>query len=168
MSFPYQANTGQTAVVNGKTYIYNAQLNTWKVSPNVANIFTSTQLTPIANVFEFDDISNATDGYRNTFPLTYNQTAMNVYSPFSLLVSVNGILQNGFDPKYDTVWLSHVLTASRGYTIDASGNPTSNGHIKFADSVPDNSQVLIRSQFGAPMATAKIYPFKPLDIFMGI
>jgi hypothetical protein len=49
MSFPYHANTGQTAVVNGKTYIYNAQLNTWKVSPKVANIFTSTQLTPIAN-----------------------------------------------------------------------------------------------------------------------
>ncbi len=99
MSFPYQANTGQTAVVNGKTYIYNAQLNTWKVSPNVANIFTSTQLTPIANLFEFDDISNATDGYKNTFPLTFNQVRMNVYSPFSLLVSVNGILQNGFDPK---------------------------------------------------------------------
>ena len=168
MSFPISANTGQSAVVNGITYVYNAQLNTWKVSSNVANIYSSSQLGPIANVFEFDDISNATDGYRNTFPLTFNQVRMNVYSPFSLLVSVNGILQNGFDPKYDTVWLSHVLTASRGYTIDASGNPTSNGYIKFADSVPENSQVLIRSQFGAPMDTAKIYPFKPLDIFMGI
>jgi len=168
MAFPSSANTGQSAVVNGITYVYNAQLNTWKVSSNVANIYSSTQLTPIANVFEFDDISNATDGYRNTFALTYNQVQMGVYSPFNLMVSVNGILQNGFDPKYDTVWLSNVLTASRGYTIDASGNPTSNGYIKFADSLPPNSQVLIRSQFGAPMNTSKVYPFKPLDIFMGI
>lgn len=168
MSFPISANTGQSAVVNGITYVYNAQLNTWKVSSNVANIYSSSQLTPIANLFEFDDISNATDGYRNTFPLTYNQVKMGVYSPFSLLVSVNGILQNGFDPKYDTFWLSNVLTSSRGYTIDATGNPTSNGYVKFADSLPQNSQVLIRSQFGAPMATSKTYPFKPLDILMGI
>jgi hypothetical protein len=168
MSFPISANTGQTAIVNGVTYVYNAQLNTWKVSSNVANIYSFSQLSPVANIFEFDDVSNATDGYRNVFPLTYNQVKIGVFSPFSLLVSVNGILQNGFDPKYDTVWLGNVLTASRGYTIDASRHPTSNGYIKFADSLPPNSQVLIRSQFGAPMPTPKTYPFKPLDILTGI
>ena len=168
MAFPISANTGQTALVNGINYVYNKQLNSWKISANVANIYSSAQLSPFPNLFEFDDISNATDGYKNTFPLTYNQTKMGVYSPFSLLVTVNGILQNGFDPKYDTFWLSNVLTSSRGYTIDATGNPTSNGYVKFADSLPQGSQVLIRSQFGAPLPTNKTYPFKPLDILMGI
>ena len=168
MSFPVNPTSGQTAVVNGKNYVYNAQYNSWKVSANVANILTTSQLSPIANLFEFDDISNAADGFKNTFPLTWNQQTVSVSSPSSLLVSVNGILQNGFDPKYDIVFMSGVLTASRGYTIDASGNPTSNGYIKFADSLPQGSQVLIRSQFGAPYSSNKVYPFKPLDILMGI
>lgn len=168
MSFPINANTGQTALVNGITYVYNAQLNTWKISANVANIYSSSQLTAISNLFEFDNISTAVDGYKNTFPLTYNRVKVGVYSPFSLLVSINGSLQSGFDPKYDTVWLSNVLASSKGYTIDATGNSTSNGYIKFVSSLPQNSEVVIRSQFGAPMATSNPYPFKPLDILMGI
>lgn len=118
-------------------------------------------------IYDLDDISYKTDGFTNTFPLKYNQTAVSIPSPFNLLVTVNGLIQPPFDYKYDTVWLSNVLTASKGYCIDNVGNPTSNGYIKFADCLPQGSQVEIRTVVGSPASTMRKYPFKPLDVLMG-
>ena len=114
-----------------------------------------------SDVYDLDDISYAADGRKNTFNLTYNQTAISANSPFNLMVTVNGLVQPAFDYKYDTFWLANVLTASKGYCLDNSGN------IKFADSPPQGSQILIRTVFGSLPANKKVYPFKPLDIVMG-
>jgi hypothetical protein len=108
-----------------------------------------------------------TDGIKNTFPLNWNTQAVTCNSPFTISVTVNGILQPAFEYKYDTVWLANILAGSKGYTIDLSGNPTSNGYLKFADSVPADSQILVRSVLGSPQTSYKTYPFKPLDIVMG-
>jgi len=118
-------------------------------------------------VYDLDDISYKTDGFTGTFPLTYNYASANISSPFLITVTVNGILQPAFDYKYDTVWQSSVLSASKGYTIDNVGNPTSNGYIKFAECPTQGSQILIRTVVGNPPTSLKLYPFKPLDVFMG-
>jgi hypothetical protein len=126
----------------------------------------STQGTSFA-IYDLDDLSYKADGFTNTFPLTYNQIPVTVSSPFVIEVTINGLLQPAFDYKYDTFWLSNVLTASKGYCIDNVGNPKSNGYIKFADCPPPNSQILVRTKGGYPNSTNKTYPFKPLDIVMG-
>lgn len=120
-----------------------------------------------AYVYDLDDISYATDGFTNTFPLKYNGVASGISSPFNLTVTINGLLQPAFDYKYDTIWFANVLSGSKGYCIDTSGNPTTSGYIKFADCPPQGSQILIRSAVGTPQTTYKTYPFKPLDVVMG-
>jgi len=112
-------------------------------------------------IYELDDISNAVDGFKNTFALRYNQNLFSIASPFKLEVTINGLLQPAFDYKYDTFWLANVLTSSKGYCLDNSGN------LKFADSPPAGSQVMIRTVVGNGPSTPKTYPFKPLDILMG-
>ena len=74
----------------------------------------------------------------------------------------DGAVQPAFDASYDTVWFGSALTASRGYTIDTTGN------IKFADCPPQGSFIMARTVVGSPNPTKKIYPFKPLDIVLGI
>ena len=118
-------------------------------------------------VYDLDDISYKADGFTNVFPLTYNTANVSVSSPFTIMVTVNGSVQPAFDYKYDTVWQSSVLTASKGYCIDNTGNPTSNGYLKFADCPPQGSQILIRTGVGSAPTTVKTYPFKPVDVFMG-
>jgi len=119
------------------------------------------------DIYDLDDISYVTDGFTTVFPLTYNQSTVSIPSPFNILVTINGLIQPAFDYKYDTVWLSNILTASKGYCIDISGNPASNGYIKFADAPPIGSQILMRTVAGSVPAIPKTYPFKPLDVLMG-
>lgn len=167
MAFPTNPTNGQQASLNGVLYTYNSNFNAWKKTQNVANIYTSTQLTNFTNIFDFDDVSYLTDGFTNTFPLRWNGSSVTCNSPFTISVTVNGMLQPAFDYKYDTVWLANILTGSKGYTIDLSGNVTTNGYLKFADSVPADSQILVRTVLGSPQTSIKTYPFKPLDIVMG-
>ena len=113
------------------------------------------------SIYDLDDISYKADGFTNTFALRYNNSAVSIASPFYLTVTINGILQPAFDYKYDTVWLANILSSSKGYCIDNSGN------IKFAECPPQGSQVLMRTAVGTTQTTYKTYPFKPLDILMG-
>jgi hypothetical protein len=121
----------------------------------------------IGYVYDLDDISYKSDGFTNTFPLTYNYANTNIGSPFLITVSVNGAIEPAFEYKYDTVWLSKILGASKGYTIDNVKNPKSNGYIKFAQCPPRGAQIVIRTVVGNAPTTSKLYPFKPLDVFMG-
>jgi hypothetical protein len=77
------------------------------------------------------------------------------------LVTIDGIFQPAFTENYDTVWLSHALCASRGYTI-------SSGNLKFADPPRAGTTVYARKQALVSNSAARIYPFKPLDIALGI
>ena len=112
-------------------------------------------------IYDLDDVSYLTDGITNIFPLTYNTANVSVASPWNLMVSISGLVQAAYSNTQETVWLSYVSSATKGYTLDSSGN------IVFADSVPAGSDVMIRVVPGTPTPNAKVYPFKPTDILMG-
>ena len=112
-------------------------------------------------IYDLDDVSYLTDGITNKFPLTYNTANVSVSSPWNLMVSISGLVQAAYANTQETVWLSYVSSATKGYTLDSSGN------IVFADSVPAGSDVMIRVVPGTPTPNAKVYPFKPTDILMG-
>ena len=112
-------------------------------------------------VYDLDDISYLTDGIDSVFPLTYNTLPVSVPSPWNLMVSISGLLQSAYANTQETVWLSFVTAAQKGYTLDSSGN------IVFADSVPAASNVRIRVVPGTPAQNTKVYPFRPVDILMG-
>ena len=152
----------------------NARFNSIYLTGNiVGSIVTSSvkiannQPLYFTDIYDLDDISYSSDGFTNTFPLRYNNATANIPSPFNLTVTINGILQPAFDYKYDTVWLAGIISASKGYCIDLSGNVTSNGYIKFAECPPTGAQILMRTVAGSVPSTPKTYPFKPLDIIMG-
>jgi hypothetical protein len=119
------------------------------------------------DVYDLDDVSYLTSGFNNVFPLNYNGSNVTVASPWNLMVAVNGAIQPAWSYKYDTTWLAVMPSAFKGYTIDLSGNLSSNGYLKFADCPPADSQIQIRTVVGTAPATPKTYPFKPLDILMG-
>ena len=112
-------------------------------------------------VYDLDDISYITDGITNIFPLTYNTSNVSVPSPWNLMISINGLLQSAYANTYESVWLSYVSSAAKGYTLDSSGG------VRFADPPPAGSDVTIRLVPGTPAANAKVYPFRPTDILMG-
>ena len=177
MPFPISPVNDQTTVVNGITYVYNATNNAWiRVSANnitvtgnivsgnfIANsglTFSDNSRITTAAVYDLDEIY--ANGVTNTFTPRYNQSTVSISSnPWNLLVTINGIFQPAFTENYDTVWLSSVLCASRGYTVSA-------GNIKFADPPPAGSLVSARTQPGSAQSTTKIYPFKPVDILLGM
>lgn len=112
-------------------------------------------------IYDLDDVSYLTDGITNIFPLTYNTANVSVPSPWNLMVSISGLVQAAYANTIETLWMSHVTSSSKGYTLDSSGN------IVFADPVPAGADLLIRVVPGIPAANTKVYPFKPVDIFMG-
>jgi len=157
----------QIAIIQGVDASQNANITSAQAFANAAYAQANAATFTVSTVYDLDDISFKSDGFTNTFKLSYNQTAVTIPSPFNLMVTVNGLVQPAFDYKYDTVWLANVLTSSKGYTIDISGNPTTNGYIKFADCPPQGSQILMRTVVGNVQTTKKVYPFKPLDVMMG-
>jgi hypothetical protein len=157
----------QIAIIAGVDAEQNANITSAQAFANAAYVQANAATFTVSTVYDLDDISFKSDGFTNTFKLSYNQTAVSIPSPFNLMVTVSGLVQPAFDYKYDTVWLANVLTSSKGYTIDISGNPTTNGYIKFADCPPQGSQILMRTVVGNVQTTKKVYPFKPLDVMMG-
>jgi len=109
--------------------------------------------------YELDDISFLTDGFKNTFPLTFNYQSVNITNPFKLLVTVNGIIQSAFINNLDDPSL---LGLTDGYTIDYDGN------IKFSESLPSATKVVIRVIPGSVTQTKiKYYPLSPSSILLG-
>ena len=109
--------------------------------------------------YELDDISGLTDGSQTTFPLTFNYQTVSVTNPLNLLVTVNGIVQSAFINNPDDF---PVLAAYDGYTIDTDGN------IKFSESLPAGTNIMIRVIPGSVTRTKiKYYPFKPTNIVLG-
>jgi hypothetical protein len=153
----------------GSNRISNNAITTDKISNySVTNVKLANNTITIDNIsltalpiYDLDDISYSADGFTNLFPLTYNTSNVSVPSPWNLMVTIDGQTQAAFANNYDMVWLSSVLSASKGYTLDDSGN------IKFARTVPQGSDILIRLVPGITNVNTKVYPFKPTDILMG-
>jgi outer membrane lipoprotein-sorting protein len=161
-NFPANPIYGQTYSNGYKTWTYNGTF--WQAT------FVSSSYTPTS--YDLDDISNYTDGYINTFVASYNQNAVSLSTASNLQVTINGVDQRSFVYNSDTVWLSQVLFANKGFTVvpqnTAVGNTTiASGVIKFAEAPPADSDVYIKFIGGVSNITPKIYPFKPVDIVMG-
>lgn len=176
MPFPTTPSNGQIATVNGIVYIYNQVNNAWKRQTfgniSLSGNVTASNILPTSNVIFADNSRFSTalvydldemyaDGNTNVFRPRYNQSSVTVTNPWNLLVTINGIFQPAFTENSDTVWLSGALCASRGYTISA-------GNIKFADPPPAGTTIHARTQPGSAQTTTKIYPFKPVDILLGM
>ena len=176
MALPTSPVNGQTATLNGITYVYNSTNNAWKrqtltdinIIGNITagNIAANTRVnfpdgSRITSALVYDLDEMYPDGNTNVFSPRYNQSSVAVSNPWNLLVTINGIFQPAFTENSDTVWLSSALCASRGYTISA-------GNIKFADPPPAGTTVHARTQPGSAQTTTKIYPFKPVDILLGM
>ena len=171
MALPTSPTNGQTAILNGITYVYNSTNNAWKRQTLtdltiIGNITAANVVFPIDNsrinsalVYDLDTIYP--DGTKNTFYLRYNQANVTVANPWNLLVSISGFVQPAFTENTDTVWLSHALCAYSGYTI-------SSGNIKFSDTLPAGTTVQVKTAIGSPNSTTKIYPFRPVDIMLGM
>ena len=85
-------------------------------------------------IYDLDDISYLTDGIDTVFPLTYNTIPVSIASPWNLMVSISGLMQSAYANTQETVWLSYVAAAPKGYTLD------SNGNIVFADFGKDETK----------------------------
>jgi hypothetical protein len=183
MSFPISPTNGQTAVVNNTTYVYNSTFNAWSVqqvgTTNVINLTVTANVTAqnynyangqsiISTIYDLDDISFYTDGYLNSFNLTYNQSPITVASAYQLTVVVNGQLQPVFQYLGDKTWLNFIPPAYKGYAVVNNYYPNGaafgGSTIKFADPPPAGASVVIRTVTGTTSQPPKIYPFKPLEI----
>ena len=144
-----------TQVITGNR-VANNSITYDNLSANVKSY-----LVPV--VYDLDDVSYMTDGFTTTCPLQYNTNTITVASPWNLMVTVSGIMQRAFanTEGYDYVWQSAVIPASKGYTLDSSGN------VDFADAPRAGAELNIRVVPGIPNANTKVYPFKPTDIMMG-
>jgi len=152
--------------------IYTNGYKTWTYTGVFWQAILSTSSAAGSTTYDVDDISYYVNGYNNTFQLTYNQSNVGVSSTSSLIVAVNGILQRSFTYNADTVWMSGVLFANKGYTVVTTNtaiNSTAiaSGVLKFSESPPIDADVYIRYIGGTPNTTTKIYPFTPVDIVMG-
>lgn len=149
-------NTGNSLVVSSGNIFVNNSI----VFSDGTSLSSTTAVT-ISSVYDLDSISSAVDGFTNTFAPTYNQSPVTLTNPWSIQVTVDGILQPAFTYPNNIMWESYCLSANTGYTIDPSGN------IKFAECPQMGAQILVRTQVtGAPPAT-KQYPFLPTDILVG-
>jgi len=144
-----------TQVITGNR-VANNSITYDNLSANVKSL-----LVPV--VYDLDDMTYMTDGFTTSFPLQYNTSTITVPSPWNLMVTVSGIMQRAFAnvDGYEVIWQSGVVPASKGYTLDSSGN------IQFSDAPPAGADLNIRVVPGIPNANTKVYPFKPTDIMMG-
>jgi hypothetical protein len=144
-----------TQVITGNR-VANNSITYDNLTANVRSYFVTT-------VYDLDDMSYITDGFRTTFPLLYNSSTVTVPSPWNLLVTVSGIMQRGFANTngYEANWQSFVIPAFKGYTLDNSGN------IQFSDAPYSGADLNIRVVPGLPNANTKVYPFRPTDIMVG-
>jgi hypothetical protein len=113
-------------------------------------------------VYDLDDVSASVTGLENTFALTFNQTAVAIANPFSVMVTVNGIIQPGFIYDYNAVYGGLLWTSFKGYTIVG-------GNIKFADAPVPGSEIMIRNTgLTSNFTTPKRYPIMPAEIMLGM
>lgn len=182
MAFPTNPANGDSTVINGIKYVYNSTNNAWR-RQNLTDLALSGGITASGNIaapnlnttsgVTFPDASRLTsalvydldairpDGRTSTFRLTYNQSTVTVAHPWNLLVTINGIFQPAYTENTDRIWLSHAVFADVGYTISA-------GNLKFSETPPAGTVVYARTQPGSPQPAPKIYPFRPVDIMLGM
>jgi hypothetical protein len=150
--------TGSTVTVGSGSTILMDRFN--NLDNVVATSFKGdgSQLTgiPVGDLYELDSISPA--GLENTYTPTFNYDTVSVTDPFRLLISVNGTVQSAYVHNTEYVHNNYLLASRTGYTIDYDGK------IKFTESLPEGSEVMIKTTSGTTKSTTRKYPFNALDI----
>ena len=138
---------GITTYTSGsKTWIWNGVA--WDSVSAVLN----------ADIIPLDDLSNLFNGIDTRFVPRYQGNAVTVSNQYSLLLSINGIIQYIDSPDY--VWISGM--PRRGFFIDSENN------IQFSEAVPSGSEFDARIMPSLTSTTrTRAYPFKALDILLG-
>lgn len=138
---------GVTTYTSGsKTWIWNGVA--WDSIASVLN----------SDIIPLDDLSNLFNGINSRFIPRYQGSAVTISNPYSLLLTINGIIQYIDSPDY--VWMS--LLPRRGFFVD------SERQLQFSEVIPPGSTFDARIMPSLTTTTrTRVYPFQAVDILLG-
>jgi len=113
----------------------------------------------LPDIIPLDDIRGQFNGIDSRFIPTFQGQTLSILNPLRLLLSVNGIIQTVDFPEY--VWQSFL--PREGFMVD------SDGYIAFSEVPPAGSTFDARLMPGPNINSVKKgYPFRPVDILLGV
>ena len=148
MAFNFPASP----VVN-QTYTNPAGTKTWYWTGVAWKLSTA-----FSDIIPLDNLQYQFDGIESRFNPTYQGITQTIGNPFTLLLTLNGIIQKvGFT---EVVWGTPF--SYDGFIVD------SDGYIAFSEVPPAGSTFDGRIMNGpATQSTKSTYPFKAMDILLG-
>jgi len=112
----------------------------------------------LPDIITLDNLQYKFDGVESRFLPTAQGVTQVITNPFTLLLSVNGIIQSVNLPEY--VWGTPFTMD--GFMVD------SDGYIAFSEVPPAGSTFFARIMAGPTTNSSNnLYPFKAMDILLG-
>ena len=144
INFPNSPVVNQTYSSGSKTWYWTG--TAWKLS------------TAFPDIITLDTLQYKFDGVESRFIPTYQGVVQAIINPFTLLLSINGIIQSVNLPEY--VWGTPFTMD--GFMVD------SDGYLAFSEVPPAGSTFFARIQAGPTTNSSNnLYPFKAMDILLG-
>ena len=112
----------------------------------------------LPDIITLDTLQYKFDGVESRFKPTVQGVTQVITNPFTLLLSINGIIQSVNLPEY--VWGTPFTMD--GFMVD------SDGYIAFSEVPPAGSTFFARIEAGPTTNSSNnLYPFKAMDILLG-
>jgi len=144
INFPSSPAVNQTYSNGSKTWYWTG--TAWKLS------------TAFPDIINLDSLQYKFDGIESRFLPTAQGVTQVITNPFTLLLSVNGIIQSVNLPEY--VWGTPFTMD--GFMVD------SDGYIAFSEVPPAGSTFFARIMAGPTTNSSNnTYPFRAMDILLG-
>ena len=144
INFPNSPVVNQTYSSGSKTWYWTG--TAWKLS------------TAFPDIINLDNLQYKFDGVESRFLPTAQGVTQVITNPFTLLLSVNGIIQSVNLPEY--VWGTPFTMD--GFMVD------SDGYIAFSEVPPAGSTFFARIMAGPTTNSSNnTYPFRAMDILLG-